>query len=94
MIENAKIRIRGRIIELKLTFIYAHHIMDHYINEHSIHDLTFLEIQKQLKHCKWEKEKGNNYKASFEYNQKLYFAFVILTPNFAVLKTCFKSRNL
>ena len=92
--DNAKIRIRGGIKELKLTIMHAEHIMDNDSNFDIIHDLSFLEIQRHIKHCKWEKEKGNYYKASFEYNQKLYHAFVLLTPNVAVIKTCFKSRNL
>lgn len=67
--------------------------MDNFINYHSSHDLDFLQIQKLMRHCKWEVEKGRVYKGSGTTKGDAYFVFIVLTPKFAVLKPAIKQTD-
>lgn len=92
--ENAIITVRKRRVEIKLTFEFANHMMDNYIRFNPPHDLDFLQIQKLIRHCKWEHVRDRTYRGTAEKDYKNYIMFVILTPKFAVLKTCYYSRKL
>ena len=92
-IENVKLKVRNRLVELKLTFEFANHIMDNYIRYHSTHDLDFLQIQKLSRNCIWEHVKGRTYRGAGSFKDSRYLLVVILTPKFAVLKTCYKTRG-
>lgn len=91
-IENVKLAVRNRLVELKLTCEFANHIMDNFIHYHDTHDLDFLQIQKLSRHCVWEHLKGRTYRGAGSFKGSRYLIIVISTPKFAVLKTCFKAN--
>ncbi len=87
---NAKLKIRNRSVEIKWTSEYADHIMDNYINKNSSHGLTFSEISRLLRKSKFVQMKGNRYEAYGIANGKKYLVVIMLIPNFAVVKTCYR----
>lgn len=91
--ENAKIRIRNRVVELKLTFEYADHIMDNYIRFNPPHDLNFLDIQRVAKKAAFTHVRSRVWRGEAEFNDKNYKLFIILTSKFAVVKTCYCTDN-
>jgi len=53
-----------------------------------------LQIQKLSRHCVWEHLKGRTYRGAGSFKGSRYLIIVILTPKFAVLKTCFKAKRM
>jgi hypothetical protein len=89
--ENAKFKIRNRTVEIKWVSEYCDHILDNYINKPHDHDLTFLQISKLLKTCKEFEQKSQRTWFGFnEINGVKYKVIFILTPKFAVIKSCYR----
>ncbi len=89
--ENAKIKIRNRTVEIKWVSEYCDHILDNYINKPTDHDLTFLEISKLLKTCQlYEQKSGRTWLGYNVINGVKYKVVFILTPKFAVIKSCYR----
>lgn len=89
---NATIRIQNRKVELKLTFEYADHIMHSYIHRNPPHDLEFLNIQRIARQAKYEKQYKRIWLGKVVFREKLYLIVIILTPKFAVVKSCYYSH--
>ena len=87
--ENAKIKIRNRQTELKLTFEYADHIMHGFIHSNPPHDVGFLEIQKIAKRAKYVHVRNRIWRGICLHNGKNYVVIIIFTGKFAVVKTSF-----
>ena len=90
-IENAKLKLRNRTVEIKWVSEYCDHILNNYINKSKDHDLKFLQIAKLLKTCTiFENEKGRTWFGYNTINGIKYKVIFILTPKFAVIKTCYR----
>ena len=87
--ENARIRIEDRQVELKLTFEYADHMLNNYINKNPPHDVSFLEIQKIARNAAYEYLYQRIWRGRYAHNNKFYVVIIILTDKFAILKTCY-----
>ena len=88
--ENAKFIVRNRTVEIKWVSQYCDHILDNYINKNKDHDLKFLQIAKLLKTCTiFEHDQGRIWHGKNAINGKKYKIVFILTPKFAVIKTCY-----
>jgi hypothetical protein len=89
--ENAKIRVRNRTVEIKWTSEYCDHILDNHINNSSDHDLRFLQISSLLKQCKvFVHHNGRTWYGYSTINGIKYRVIFILTPKFAIVKTCYR----
>jgi len=89
--ENAKIKIRNRTVEIKWVSEYCDHIMNSYINKSHDHDLTFLQISKLLKTCKYFKQHdGRTWYGFNKINSVKYKVIFILTPKFVVVEWCYR----
>ena len=89
--ENAKFKVRNRTVEIKWISQYCDHILDNYINKNKDHDLTFSQISKLLKTCSiFEQFKGRIWYAYNMINGVKYRIVIILTPKFAIIKTCYR----
>ncbi len=89
--ENAKIKVRNRTVEIKWVAQFCDHILDNHIHRNRDHDLRFLQISKLLKTCKeFRLFKGRTWYAHNEINDVKYRVIFILTPKFAVIKTCYR----
>jgi hypothetical protein len=89
--ENAKIKVRNRTIEIKWVSQYCDHILNSYITKNKDHDLTFLQISQLLKTCeRFELHSGRTWFGYNEINNIKYKVIFILTPKFAVIKTCYR----
>ncbi len=89
-VENAKIKIRNRTVEIKWVTQYCDHIMDHYINEHKTHHLSFQQISNIVRKSVFDAYKGRTYVAETIFNNNKYRIFAILAPKYIVIKTCFR----
>ena len=88
--ENAKIKVRNRTVEIKWVSEFCDHILDNYINKPQTHDLTFLQILKFMKIFKLFQQKSDRTWYGYNtINDKNYMVVFILTPKFAVIKTCY-----
>ncbi len=89
--ENAKIKVRNRTIEIKWATQYCDHILTNHINKNKDHDLTFAQISQLLKTCKkfinWH---SRTWYAHNIFNGVKYRVVFIITPKFAVIKTCYR----
>lgn len=92
--ENAKIDIRGRQAELKLTFQYAQHMMDNFLTSNPPHDLNFEDIQRVAKKAEYKKLHNRIWEGLAKHNNKIYRIIVILERNFPIVKTCYYIRNV
>lgn len=92
--ENASIKIRNRKVELKLTFEYADHIMHSYIHRNPPHDLTFLDIQKIARRAEFKLKHHRIWLGKVVFREKMYIIVIILTPKFAVVKSCYYSQYI
>lgn len=90
--ENAIIKIRNRKVELKLTFEYADHIMHSYIHRNPPHDLAFLDIQRIARRAEFELKHHRIWLGKVVFREKMYIIIIILTPKFAVVKSCYYSH--
>lgn len=88
--KNALITIRNRRCELKLTFQYADHIMNNFINDNAIHPLNFLQIQKVAKSCKFTHAYKRIYFGRANFSGNNFQVVVILEQHNAIIKTCYK----
>lgn len=91
--ENAKIRIQNRIVELKLTFEYADHILQNFINYNPPHDVAFLETQRIAKKCVYKHQYKQIWLGETVYKNKMYRVIIILTSKFAIVKTCYYFKH-
>jgi hypothetical protein len=90
-VENAKLKVRNRSVEIKWVSEYCDHILNNYINKNKDHDLKFLEISKLLKTCSiYEQFNGRTWYAHNTINGIKYRVVFILTPKFAVIKSCYR----
>jgi hypothetical protein len=90
-VENAKIKVRNRNVEIKWVSEFCDHILDNYVLKNKEHDLKFLQISKLLKTCKIFKQyDGRTWYAYNTINGVKYRVIFILTPKFAVIKTCYR----
>jgi len=90
-VENATFQIRNRTVEIKWVSQYCDHILDNYISKHADHDLKFLQIARLLKTCTiFEQFKGRTWYAYNKANGIKYRVILILTPKFAIVKTCYR----
>ena len=89
--ENAKCKVRNRTIKIKWVSIFCDHILDNYVNKNQDHDLKFLQISTLLKTCTIFKQfKGRIWYAHNKINGIKYRVVLILTPKFAIVKTCYR----
>ncbi len=89
--ENVIIKVRNRSVEIKWVSQYCDHILDNFLNKNKNHDLKFLQIAKLLKTCAiYEHYKGRTWFAHNELNGIKYRVVFILSPKFAVVKTCYR----
>ncbi len=89
--ENAKIKVRNRTIEIKWVSQYCDHILDNHINKNKDHDLRFQQISFLLKTCcNFEHYKGRIWYGHNVNNGIEYRVIFILTPKFAIVKTCYR----
>jgi len=89
--ENAKIKVRNRTVEIKWVSEFCDHIMDNYIKKPESHDLTFLQISKLLKtSTRFEQKSDRTWFCYNEINGIKYKLVFILTPKFAVIKSCYR----
>jgi hypothetical protein len=87
--DNARIVVRNRQVELKLTFQYADHILQNFMNHNPPHDVAFLETQKIAKKCVYKHQYKRIWMGEALYKNKMYRVIIILAPKFAVIKTCY-----
>ena len=89
--ENAKIKVRNRVAEIKWISQDCDHILNNYIHKNRDHDLTFQQISTLLKTCKiFKPERGKTWHAYNELNGKKYRVIFLLITNFAIVKTCYR----
>ncbi len=89
--ENANIKVRNRTVEIKWVSQFCDHIMDKFINENDNHDLNFQQIADLLKRCRtFENNSGRTWYGHNAYKGRKYRVVFILTPKFAVIKTCYR----
>ncbi len=89
--QNASFKIRNRSVEIKWISQYCDHILDNYINKNRDHDLRFLDISRLLKTCKiFKQDSGRTWFAYNEINGVKYRVVFVLTPKFAIIKTCYR----
>ena len=89
--ENAKFTVRNRTVEIKWVSQYCDHILDNYVSRNKDHDLKFQQIAKLLKTCTvFEHDHDRIWHGLNEINGKQYKVTFILTPKFAVIKTCYR----
>ncbi len=89
--ENASLIVRNRTVEIKWVSQYCDHILDNYINKGKSHDLRFQQIARLLKNCShFEPMGGRIWCGHNETNSIKYQIIFILTPKFAVIKTCYR----
>ena len=88
--KNSLVTIRKRKFELKLTFEFADHIMNNYINFHNSHPLSFLQIQKVAKKCNFYNLHNRTYIGEGSFDEGKYKIVVILDGDNGIVKTCFK----
>ncbi len=89
--ENAKIKIRNRTVEIKWISLYCDHILNNYINRNENHDLKFLQISKLLKTCTYfEQDNGSRWFAYNIINGIKYKVVFLLTTKFAIVITCYR----
>jgi hypothetical protein len=89
--ENAKIKIRNRTVEIKWVSQYCDHILSNFIHKNKDHDLKFLQIAQLLKACSiFEQNKGRTWYGYNTLNGIKYKVVFILTPKFAIIKTCYR----
>ena len=90
-VENAKLKIRNRTVEIKWISEYCDHILSIYVNKNKDHDLKFLQISKLLKNCNvFVHHDGRTWFAHNMINGVKYRVIFILTPKFAVIKSCYR----
>jgi hypothetical protein len=89
--DNAKFKVRNRTVEIKWVSQDCDHILSNYIHRNKDHDLKFLQISKLLKTCTiFEHYYGRTWYAYNVINDIKYRVVFILTPKFAVIKTCYR----
>jgi hypothetical protein len=89
--ENAIVNVRNRNVEIKWISQYCDHILDNYIHGNPSHDLKFQEISDLLKKCRvFQKFNGRTWYGYNILNGVKYRVVFILTPKFAIIKTCYR----
>ncbi len=89
--DNAKILVRNRKVEIKWVTQFCDHVLDNHIRKHKDHDASFSGIATLLKTCKIFKPwRGRTWYAHNSINGIKYRVVFILTPKFAVIKTCYR----
>ena len=89
--ENVKIKVRNRTVEIKWVSQYCDHILDNFMYKNKDHDLRFLQISKLLKTCNiFIQHEGRTWYGHGMINGIRYKVVFILTPKFAVIKTCYR----
>ncbi len=90
-VENAKIKVRNRMVEIKWVSEFCDHILENYVNKSKDHDLKFLQISRLLKTCSvFVHHDGRTWYGHSSLNGIKYRVVFILTPKFAVVKTCYR----
>jgi hypothetical protein len=89
--ENSKIKVRNRTVEIKWISQFCDHILDNHIHKNKDHDLRFSQISKLLKTCAiFEQHYGRTWYGHNVINGTKYRVIFVLTPKFAVIKTCYR----
>ena len=89
--ENIKFKIRNRTVEIKWVSENCDHILSNFITKNKDHDLRFLQIAKLMKTCTiFEQNKGRTWYGYNAINGIKYKVVFILTPKFAIVKTCYR----
>jgi len=89
--ENVTFKVRNRTVEIKWISQFCDHILDNHINKNKDHDLRFQQISKLLQTCNFfEQKSGRIWFGYNELNGIKYRVIFILTPKFAVVKTCYR----
>ncbi len=89
--ENVKFKVRNRTVEIKWVSQDCDHILDNFLNKSKTHDLRFLQIARLIKTCTvFEHHQGRTWFAYNMFNSIKYRVVFILTPKFAVIKTCYR----
>ena len=76
---------------MKWTGQFATHVLENYLKNDKLHDLTHIEIQKVLKVSKYEPLGKRVYIADGKFNNQKYLTIFVLTNKYAVIKTCYRN---